>query len=245
MQGQLQEAEEILSELEQVQSIVPGTWINYILMSVRGKFLFARGEWMPALGETRALLNEAKHIGDLQGQSNFASDLALITLELNRYQDYSAWAEVEGELKDSLDITLEITKSNHPRYRLAIVHARQGYFSEAHNLYEEERRTFTGSEEYMDKMMRLWTEYELAYAEERWHEAVAVCESLVEICERSNHRWDWARRLIDLADAVTCRKEPGDIERAREIYQQSLDMFTEMGAPGYIKVLEERLGLNH
>ena len=34
----------------------------------------------------------------------------------------------------------------------------------------------------------------------------------------------------------------GDLERARQTYQQSLDMFTEMGAPGYIKVLEERLG---
>ena len=33
----------------------------------------------------------------------------------------------------------------------------------------------------------------------------------------------------------------GDKERARKIYQQSMDMITEMGAPGYIKVLEERL----
>ena len=37
------------------------------------------------------------------------------------------------------------------------------------------------------------------------------------------------------------RNEPGDLERARDIYKQSLDMFTEMGASGYIKVLEERL----
>ena len=37
------------------------------------------------------------------------------------------------------------------------------------------------------------------------------------------------------------RNEPGDLERARETYQQSLDMFTDMGAAGYIKVLEERL----
>ena len=42
--------------------------------------------------------------------------------------------------------------------------------------------------------------------------------------------------------ALVGRNEPGDLERARETYQQSLDMFTEMGAPGYIKVLEERLG---
>ena len=38
------------------------------------------------------------------------------------------------------------------------------------------------------------------------------------------------------------RNEPGDLERARDIYKQSLYMFTEIGAPGYIKVLEEWLG---
>ena len=55
------------------------------------------------------------------------------------------------------------------------------------------------------------------------------------------NRWEWARRLIDLADALIQRDEPGDQELARQHLQQSLDMFTEMGAPGYIKVLEERM----
>jgi hypothetical protein len=44
-----------------------------------------------------------------------------------------------------------------------------------------------------------------------------------------------------LADALIHREEPGDQELARQHLQQSLDMFTEMGAPGYIKVLEERM----
>jgi hypothetical protein len=47
--------------------------------------------------------------------------------------------------------------------------------------------------------------------------------------------------LIDLGDSYVDRNGPGDLERARETYQQSLDKFTEMGAPGNIKVLEERL----
>jgi hypothetical protein len=32
------------------------------------------------------------------------------------------------------------------------------------------------------------------------------------------------------------------MEKTQETFQKSLEMFTEMGAPGYIKVLEERLG---
>jgi hypothetical protein len=37
------------------------------------------------------------------------------------------------------------------------------------------------------------------------------------------------------------RDLPGDREGAEQVYRQSLEMFTEMGAAGYIQVLEERL----
>ena len=59
--------------------------------------------------------------------------------------------------------------------------------------------------------------------------------------QNSGYRYNSARWLINLGDAIKFRNEPGDWERARKTYQQSLEMFTEMGAPGYIKVLEERL----
>ena len=36
--------------------------------------------------------------------------------------------------------------------------------------------------------------------------------------------------------------EHGDLEKVQETYQQSLDMFKIIGAMGYIRVLEERLG---
>ena len=50
-----------------------------------------------------------------------------------------------------------------------------------------------------------------------------------------------ARKLIDQGDAYVSRSKPGDQEMAQETFQQSLDMFTEMCAPGYFKVLEEQL----
>jgi hypothetical protein len=71
---------------------------------------------------------------------------------------------------------------------------------------------------------------------------VVACEASIKIFQDSGHRWGYARRLIDLGDALVGRDEAGDLERARQVYQQSLDMFTDMGAPGYVQVLEERLG---
>ena len=84
-------------------------------------------------------------------------------------------------------------------------------------------------------------DFEIAFAKENWTEALIACEKSLEIYQNRGYRWRWARKLIDLGDAHIGRNEPGDLDRARETYQQSLDMFTEMGAPGYIQVLEERL----
>ena len=53
---------------------------------------------------------------------------------------------------------------------------------------------------------------------------------------------DWETGIWDAFQPLIAASGRNDLERARETYQQSLDMFTEMGAPGYVKVLEERLG---
>jgi hypothetical protein len=63
----------------------------------------------------------------------------------------------------------------------------------------------------------------------------------MELLRDHGYRWGWARRLIDLGDALVSRSEPGDRERAMQAYQQSLELFAEMGAPRYIDVLNERL----
>ena len=84
-------------------------------------------------------------------------------------------------------------------------------------------------------------DFEIAFAKKLWTEAVTACEKSLEIYQNRGYLWRWARTLINLGDSLVGRNELGDLERARETYQQSLDTFTEMGAPGYIQVLEKRL----
>jgi class 3 adenylate cyclase/tetratricopeptide (TPR) repeat protein len=236
--GELQEAEEMLSEIEHIQSFSPDPYLPYH----RAHFLFSRGEWVPALELSRAHLTKARRVGDLQLQSYLAHLYAWLSLELNRFEGYDQWIEVEAALEVAIDIALAATKYLHPRYLLAVVRTRQGRLTEARHLYEQERRLFGESESSLDKMYRYWPEYELAFAEEHWGEAVASSKSLIEMCERTGHRWWLARGLIDLVDALIHRQESSDLERARKAVHRSMDMFTEMGAPGYVKVLEERLG---
>jgi hypothetical protein len=54
--------------------------------------------------------------------------------------------------------------------------------------------------------------------------------------------WRQARFLLELGDSYAQRNNPGDSGRACETYQQSLVIITEMGATGFMRVLEERLG---
>ena len=91
------------------------------------------------------------------------------------------------------------------------------------------------------KYYRLSAEAELALVEKYWGQAISTSQSLIEIFQVGGFRWSWARVLIRLGDALRQRGELGDLEQAREVYQQSLAMFTEMGAPGYIAALNSRL----
>jgi hypothetical protein len=64
---------------------------------------------------------------------------------------------------------------------------------------------------------------------------------MLEKYQREVSRYLSARKLINLGEAFIGRNDSGDKERARETYQLSLDMFTEMGVPVYVRVIEERL----
>jgi hypothetical protein len=71
-------------------------------------------------------------------------------------------------------------------------------------------------------------DFELSCLEGQWSAAVSLCNNSLKVFQNSGHRWLLARKLVDLGEALVGRNEPGDLERAREAYQQSLDMITEM-----------------
>ena len=81
----------------------------------------------------------------------------------------------------------------------------------------------------------------LTAAERRYAEAITTFSEAVETFDQLGMRWDHARNLIDWGEAHLGRNEPGDLDRARLLLQESLKMFQEMGAPGYEAVVKEKL----
>jgi tetratricopeptide (TPR) repeat protein len=200
--------------------------------------MVAKGEWLPALDVLRTRVKKFRQTGSIQIHANNNSLMANTILELNRFGYLDDLSEAENALKENIEIEWNVLESN---FILAIVYARQGRYSEASALLAIAKNSYSQQETNESKVYHSNAKFELAFAEERWGDAVPASESSIGIYQNCGYRLAWARRLIDLGDALIGRKEPGDLERAQETYKKSLDMFTEMGAPGYIKVLDERL----
>jgi class 3 adenylate cyclase/tetratricopeptide (TPR) repeat protein len=218
---------------------IPKSRIKKFFNENRHHLLRFRGEWIPALEAKRARLEELRQ-GEkilLIEETNFG--LVDLIMELNCFGYLDDLSEAEAALEENIE-THWYTKRLH--LLLALVSAMKKRFPEARDYIVRAENNLSGFENNLDRELSSRVEFELACSKGCWEEAVAACEASIEIYRSCSHRWGWARRLIDLGDAFVGRNESDDLERARQTYQQSLDMFTDMGAQGYVKVLEERLG---
>jgi len=238
MIGKLNEAETYMTtSIPQIHAAAISEKEFFTLLS-RGRILYARGDWDRALEYQQQCLDLISQGGSVQVIANRNFELAINITELNRFGFQGNLSEAETALRENLELNFRTFESC---CLLSIIFARQGRFQDAHDWLDQADKTANKGGDYFDNVSQSSAEFELAFAEARWGEAVPVCESYVDILKNSGYRWGWARRLIDLGDALIGRNQPGDRERAEEAYRQSLDMFTEMGAPGYCEVLEARL----
>jgi len=235
--GKLKDVEKLISDFFEASN-VPQQEIEDARKIAQRKLLFARGEWAKYLDLYRPIVDRVRQGGSLQAIAWSNYFLASSILEMNRFESLDDLSEAEDLLKEIIEIGW---KDMRAYFTLVIASARQKKFRAAHE-YLLEAEKHVEKDHQGVKESRTHARYELAYAEQSWDVAVKESETSVEIMKSCKYRYAWSRKLIDLGDALVGRNNPGDLGRARETYQQSLDKFTEMGAPGYIKVLEERLG---
>jgi DNA-binding SARP family transcriptional activator/tetratricopeptide (TPR) repeat protein len=192
--------------------------------------LIYRGEWVQACETFRTLLENSREKQSFQNIAFNYFYLGYAQIELHCLTGTGDLAEAEAALVENLEMKEAVHIS---QTRLVKVYSLQGRFSEAHALLVE---LFKAPLKY-----RLEAKAIHALAERRWNQAASLTLKLIDLLQTTGFRWEWARALIDLGDIYAQRNQPGDPERAREAYQCSWDMFTEMEAPGYIQVLRQRL----
>ena len=236
--GQLNSLEDKMAELLRGTS-APEARAKEFLDNVNLWILYPKGNWKQALEHSRHRLSELRNTGSYQLIANNNLDLANACLELNRFKRMADLEEAEAALRENIEIkwfTIEAL------FQQVVLSSRQRRFTEAHERLAEVIKDLTQpiGKDYEVSLRR--AEAELARAEGRWEEAIIHCQALIDIYQAGGYRRSWARQLIDLGDVLMSRGLPSDREQADQVYRKSLEMFTAMGAPGYIQVLEERLG---
>ena len=228
-------------KIEKILCELPGyeSTFEKILRGGRPDLLSARGEWVLALEKIRELRQEARKGYNNQGVA--WSNLGIIDtiLEINHFNKLEDLSEARTAAKEVLEIKVQHKRA---AFKLAVIFVRMNELTQAHDWFERAKNINYKCSENLVKELCNSVEFEIAIATSRWDEALTACVSSINIYKNCHYKWMWARRLIDLGDVLTYRSESGDRERACITYQQSLDMFTEMGMPVYVKVLEERLG---
>jgi len=200
------------------------------------------GEWAQGLERARLELAQARQrvdTNEIVRQSYRIVNLCIEQFYLLGQGDLS---EAETALRESIDIRRE-----NPIFRgwlfqdwLAQILILQGRLEEG-RLSWTEPETIWGQKNSFHKDHEYTARYFLAKAEGRWDEALMIAQSLVDRFEGSGATWYQARYRIYVGDALRGRDDPGDRERARQVYREALDIFTKMGADGYSQALQERL----
>ena len=220
-------------------STAPQSRVDKLLDTLCSDRLFLRGEWTQDIEYSRHRGDELRETSKYQFIANNNLDLANACLELNRFTGMADLAEAESAVRENIEIKWDYNPS---RFMLVVLSSRQGRFAQARELLAEVIKDLEQPISKRCEVFRFQAEAELARAEDRWEEAITNCQALIDIYQAGSYRWAWARQLIDLGDSLMGRDLPGDREQAEQVYRQSLEMFTEMGATGYIQVLDERLG---
>lgn len=212
------------------QSNAPKERIAQFFEKKSGELLFFRGEWEQSREHHRAWVETYRtwHIFQAIAECNYF--LAWDNIELHCLTGSGDLSEAEAALLENLEMREWIPAS---QTILVKVYSLQGRFAEAHALLFQ---LFGASPKF-----QLEAKANHALGERRWNRAAPATQSLINYLQSIGRRWEWARALIDLGDIYSQRNKPGDLERASDAYQQSLEMFSEMEAAGYIQVLHQRL----
>ncbi|PWB55474.1 MAG: hypothetical protein C3F13_04130 [Anaerolineales bacterium] len=235
--GQLKNIEGTLRDILR-SSTAPQSRIDKFLIEVNSLLLSPRGEWSQALDYQRYSQQEARKTANYNQIAGRNIGLEHICCSLKIFMGMDYLSEAETALQENIRINSADIESS---LRLVENLALQQRFAEAHELLDEVIKNLDQPVSRDIEGTRLVVEAQLANEEGRWEEAVSKRLARIKICQADGNRFAWAWNLIPLGDSLVGRDMPGDRERGEQAYGQALEMFTEMGATGYMEVLKERL----
>jgi tetratricopeptide (TPR) repeat protein len=237
-QGMLKEASSNLSDLQQIRDSLSGLGsgsanlyqLEFILFTYQGNF-------DQALKLVQKRIEEEKRTGDLQRLDTSYLSITLIHLLTGDLDSGRSSAQDLIELADSNMASKSVSRS-----LLSRIYSRMGEAQRAQQLLEQaQRKGEITQTHYYDQVFMHWAQADLFVAEEKWDEALGTYEELINLTGENNFRWFSRQASVDCAEVLLKRGEADDVQRAKEMLQESLQDYQQMGAEGFVARIESRL----
>jgi len=242
--GEIERAEADLATLRELQKTTsPQPWAVSLAQLGEGLLAYFQGRRVEAVD----VLQAGKTALQARGvERKFLHEFNAALIQIWIYEN--KFAEVEQLVQESLELARSGVEMNHIFFNamLCISLAGQGRLAEAHAALEIARRPPETKKHGRDsplflQLMQCWPEAYLAWAEQRWPEAMAAFETSNDILRQLSWRWHTARFYLDWAEAHVERGEPGDQERAMALLTEAASEFEAMRIPYFAAQARERL----
>jgi tetratricopeptide (TPR) repeat protein len=246
--GNILAAESNLLELDRIHQKIPeNELLTNEILDAKAQISSMRGQLAAAFELYNQSLAEARRVHRVQHLYGTALFQYLpLLLDMNRYQDWADWGVAEDLLNEVLDLASHssgIIGPGETEALMSVVCARQNRIEEAILWLDRAKSEILPDFHDLARSLVDGAEMELAVVERRWEEAIQKSELLLEWYTRIGLRWDQAHTLIEMAEIHSLRGQPEDRERALDLYNQAREIFAEIGATGYVDIIEGRLQL--
>jgi predicted ATPase len=165
---------------------------------------------------------------------SLTSSMPLIQLE--------AYDELESMAQHGVDAAEQLRGGRTATHSvLAICHARKGRVEEARAVYEEAEEVFKEHSRAWSSSLLRRARAEVLASERKWEQSFVAFAEAMDLYAEAEARFPKAEVLLDWARAHLQRGQPEDQERARELMQEAISEFEQMGSPGYAQRVQTRL----
>jgi class 3 adenylate cyclase/tetratricopeptide (TPR) repeat protein len=231
--------------IEHIQSRLdenPGLdMVRTSLLRWSGLYKVMVGDWADALEDVWQAYELIKLTNNNQQIFDFlVSSILPVLLEVDRFYQKQNWTEVETVVIQLVDRPGELNNSSACSW-MSAVYASQDRLEEAEQWLVKAKQQLRENSPIFNRWVYGRAEVALAMAKSDWEKATQALERFINFMDKLNNRWEVARAWMDWGDVCVARASEGDFDKAREKYSQSLDLFTDMGANGFIRLVQERL----
>jgi predicted ATPase/class 3 adenylate cyclase len=241
--SELSEIERWANSLEdRAEEIVATDMVKIVLLEHKAALLGLRGGFQRSLTLLSDGRTKAQECGDLRELANISIQIALTNLEVHWSGRAPIWQEVEEVLNELINLgETGITAKASGLCLLSIAKTFQGNHQEARQYLEAAKEVEFDYSPFWQSINISRATAHLAGAEGRWEESFAAYEDLIETFSQKGYRWEHAHTLCDWGDVYVSRGEPTDLEAARKLYNQSMEIYDDVGAAWYKEQIEKRL----